>query len=155
MSNLYRGPSKDGSYQVSIHLAIPFQRRRIFRNQPIRNKNCLWWPCLLTDRDEMSNLYRGPSIYASYQVSLHLAEGFPRRRLKCEKLNGRQTTDAKGWQKLTLPLARWAKNGFNTKEYFSDCDFSYITHSLCESFNTIKDTGTLLWLLICISVTVT
>ena len=27
---------------------------------------------LLTDRDEMSNLYRGPSIDASYQVSIHL-----------------------------------------------------------------------------------
>ena len=23
-----------------------------FRNQPIRNKNCLWWPCLLTDREQ-------------------------------------------------------------------------------------------------------
>jgi hypothetical protein len=38
------------------------------------------------DRDEMSNLYRGPSIDASYQVSVHLAEEFQRRRLKCEKL---------------------------------------------------------------------
>jgi hypothetical protein len=40
----------------------------------------------------MSNLYRGPSIDASYQVSVHLAEGFQRRRLKCEKLiyEGRQ-----------------------------------------------------------------
>jgi hypothetical protein len=38
------------------------------------------------DRDKMSNLYKGPSIDASYQVSVHLAEGFPRRRLKCEKL---------------------------------------------------------------------
>ena len=27
------------------------------------------------------------------------------------KDDGRQTTDAKRWQKLTLPLARWAKNG--------------------------------------------
>ena len=59
---------------------------KIFKNQPIRNKNCLWRPCLLMDRDEISNLYRGPSIDASYQVSLHLAEGFQRRRLKCEKL---------------------------------------------------------------------
>jgi hypothetical protein len=25
------------------------------------------------DRDEMSNLYRGPAIDASYQVSIHLA----------------------------------------------------------------------------------
>ena len=48
--------------------------------------NCLWRPCLSMDRDEMSNLYRGPSIDASYQVSIHLAEGFQRRRLKCEKL---------------------------------------------------------------------
>jgi hypothetical protein len=28
----------------------------------------------------------GPAIDASYQVLLHLAEGFQRRRLKCEKL---------------------------------------------------------------------
>ena len=34
----------------------------------------------------MSNLYRGPSIDASYQVSVHLAKGFQRRKLKCKKL---------------------------------------------------------------------
>ena len=34
----------------------------------------------------MSNLYRGHSIDASYQVSVHLAKGFQRIRLKCEKL---------------------------------------------------------------------
>ena len=142
MSNLYRGPSKDASYQAMVHLAKRFQRRRIlsanekqessvvamfvnrlgrneqslqrtfhrcflssfgsiglavseekiFLNRPIRNKNCLWCPCLLMDRDEMSKLYRGPSIDASYQVSVHLAKGFQRRRLKCEKLtdDGRQ-----------------------------------------------------------------
>jgi hypothetical protein len=40
----------------------------------------------------MSTLYREPSIDASYPVSVHLAEGFQRRRLKCEKLtdDGRQ-----------------------------------------------------------------
>jgi hypothetical protein len=38
--------------------------------------------------------------HASYQVSVHLAEGFQRRRLKCEK-----TTDTK----FILPLARFAK----------------------------------------------
>jgi hypothetical protein len=76
MSIIYRGLSKDASYQVSIHLAKRFQRRRYFRNQPIRNNNCLWRPCLLTDRDEMSNLYRGPSIDTSYQVSVYLAKRF-------------------------------------------------------------------------------
>jgi hypothetical protein len=34
------------------------------------------------DRDEMSNLYRGPSIDASYQVSVHLAKQVQRRRFK-------------------------------------------------------------------------
>ena len=42
---------------------------KIFLNRPIRNKNCLWRPCLLTDQDEICNLYRGPSRDASYQVS--------------------------------------------------------------------------------------
>jgi hypothetical protein len=43
----------------------------------------------------MSNLYRGPAIDANFQVSLHLAEGFQRRRLKCEKLtdHGRQVME--------------------------------------------------------------
>jgi hypothetical protein len=50
------------------------------KNQPIRKKNHLWWPCLLADRDGMSNLYRGPSIDASYQDSDHLAKRFQRRR---------------------------------------------------------------------------
>jgi hypothetical protein len=39
------------------------------------------------DRDKMSNLYKGPFIDASYQVSVHLAEDFQRRRLKCEYLH--------------------------------------------------------------------
>ena len=131
ISNLYRGPSIDASHQVSVHLAKRFQRRRfleidqsekknclrrpclstdwdkmsnlykrtfhrcfppsfgsfghavseeIFRNRSIRNKNRLWLPCLLMDRDRMSNLYRGPSIDASYQISVHLAMWFQRRR---------------------------------------------------------------------------
>ena len=57
-----------------------FRGEDFFRNQPVRNKNGLWRPCLLTDRDEISNLYRGPSIDASYQVSVHLAKRFQRRR---------------------------------------------------------------------------
>ena len=111
MINLYRGPSRDAYYQISIHLAKRFQRRKFFRNQPIRNKNCLcflpsfgsfgqavseekilnqpirnknclWMPCLLVNRDEMSILYRGPSIDASCQVSVHLTKRFHRRRFK-------------------------------------------------------------------------
>ena len=96
MSNLHRGHSIDASYQVSVVAMFanrsrrneqssqrPFHRcslssfgsfgqavseEKIFLNLPIRNKNCLWRPCLLMDRDEMSNLERGHSIDASYQV---------------------------------------------------------------------------------------
>jgi len=70
----------DASYLVSVHLARQFQRRTFFRYRPIRNKNCLWWPCLLTDRDEMINLHRGHSIDASCNVSVNLAKRFQRRR---------------------------------------------------------------------------
>jgi hypothetical protein len=65
---------------------------KIFKYWTIRNKNYLWWPCLLMDWYEISNFYRRPSIDASYQVSDHLAEGFQRRRFKCEKL-----TDDRRW----------------------------------------------------------
>jgi hypothetical protein len=44
--------------------------------------NCLWWPCLLTDRDEMSNLHRAHSIDTSCHVSVNFAKLFQRRRFK-------------------------------------------------------------------------
>jgi hypothetical protein len=44
MSNLYREPSIDAFYQISVHLGKRFQRRRFFRNQPIRKKNGLCRP---------------------------------------------------------------------------------------------------------------
>ena len=60
--------------------------KKNFKNQPIRNKSRLWWPCLLMDWDEMSNLYRGPSIDSSYQVSVHFAKRFQRRFLKISNI---------------------------------------------------------------------
>jgi hypothetical protein len=36
-------------------------------------------PCLLTNKDEMCNLYRGPSIAISYKDSTHLAKRFQRK----------------------------------------------------------------------------
>ena len=83
MSKLNREHSIDASYEVLVHLGKRFHRRRFFRNQPIRNKNCLWRPCLLMNQDKMSksNLYRKHSIDASYQVSVHLAKWFQWRRI--------------------------------------------------------------------------
>jgi hypothetical protein len=47
---------------------------------------------LLKSANQKQELPVAPSIDISYQVSVHLAEGFQRRRLKCEKLtdDGRQ-----------------------------------------------------------------
>jgi hypothetical protein len=33
MSNLYRGTSKDDSYQISVHLGKQFKRRIVFRRR--------------------------------------------------------------------------------------------------------------------------
>ena len=79
MRNLYNEPSKDASCHVSVHLAKQLQRR-LYRIQPIRNKTCLWRPCLLTDRNEMSILHKGLYKDASYQDSIYLAKRFQRRR---------------------------------------------------------------------------
>jgi hypothetical protein len=59
---------KGERHRLSSVLSLPkrFQRKSCFRNRPIRNKNCLWRPCLLTDQNGMSNSNRGPSIDASY-----------------------------------------------------------------------------------------
>ena len=91
-SNLYRGPSIDASYQVSVHLAKRLQRRRFFRNKPIRNNNWLWWHCLLMDRDKISNLYEGPSI--DYRCFLSNFSSFgwgdSEEKIKMWKINGQQ-----------------------------------------------------------------
>jgi hypothetical protein len=72
LRKLYTKPSIGASYQISVYLAKQFQEKIFFRNNQ-KKRIAYGWPCLLTDRDKMCNLYRGPSIDASYQVSVHLA----------------------------------------------------------------------------------
>jgi hypothetical protein len=79
MSIRYREPSIDASNQNSVHLPKGFQRRRYFRNLSIRNKDCLWRTCLLTDLHKMCNRYRKLYINASYQVSVHLNKWFQKK----------------------------------------------------------------------------
>ena len=76
MSNLYRGPSIDVSYQVSIHLTKRFQRRRFLEMYQSETRIACGGDVYSQNQDEMGNLYRGPSIDASYQVSFHLAMRF-------------------------------------------------------------------------------
>jgi hypothetical protein len=61
---------------VGIHILIFFSAH-------LAKDNVGFWhhlACLLTDRDEMRIFHRGHSIDASYQVSVHLAKRFQRRR---------------------------------------------------------------------------
>jgi hypothetical protein len=44
---------------------------------------------MLTNRDEVSNRYREPSIDASYQFSVHLAKWFQRRFLEIDQSDAR------------------------------------------------------------------
>jgi hypothetical protein len=52
-------------------------------NEPTLGRKHQWkWkglPCLLMKQDDMCNLYRGPSIDASYQLLVHLSKRFQRR----------------------------------------------------------------------------
>ena len=76
MSKFYRGPSIDASCQVSYHLAKWFQRKSCFRNRTIRNKNCLWRPCLLTDRNDMKIIIEDLSYILSTKFLFIWPSGF-------------------------------------------------------------------------------
>ena len=73
------------SYKVAIYCASQFHMKKCIKFQPIRDKNCTCRPCVLSNRNEMNISCRGPSIDASYQVSVHLGKWFQKRRFKCEK----------------------------------------------------------------------
>ena len=52
----------------------------IYSNHAIRNKNCLWWPYLLTDRDEINYFIEDLQYMLPDQVSVHITKQFQRRR---------------------------------------------------------------------------
>jgi len=93
-----RGPSK--RFQMIRFLEIDQLETRITNGGH----------ALLTNRDEMSTLYR---IFHRCFLPIFglLAKLFQMRRFKCEKLTGRrQMTDKKWLQNHTWSLARWGKN---------------------------------------------
>ena len=65
MSNTYREPSIDASYQVSVHLAKQFQRRRFLEIDQSETRTVCGGHVLM-DWDKLTNLHRGPAIDASH-----------------------------------------------------------------------------------------
>ena len=60
--------------------------------------------------------------------------GVSEEKIKMWKVNGRRTTYAKWWQKLTLPLARWAKKKV-VKNYDSAAMVNQILKHNINKFN--------------------
>jgi hypothetical protein len=60
--------------------------------------------------------------------------GVSEEKIKMWKVNGRRTTYAKWWQKLTLPLARWAKKKA-VKNYDSAAMVNQILKHNINKFN--------------------
>jgi hypothetical protein len=122
MSNLYRGPSIDASYQVSVHLTKWFQRRRFKKiGQSETRINGLG-----QNVQSLEDLLRCflPS-FSSF------GSGVSEEKIKMWKVNGRQTTDAKSshclWQgelkiqQMAVPtLPRVKKRGGNPSPWLME-----------------------------------
>jgi hypothetical protein len=104
------------------------------------------------DRDKMSNLYKGPSTDASYQVWVHLAEGFQRRRLKCEKLtDDRRRTPSDGkssrclWQgelKISHDQISFSWRHFiSLKPPHGVCQYNILTNNKSVNIFTFEQHG--------------
>jgi hypothetical protein len=71
---------------TKFRLFAPAVSEKIFKKSINQKQELpIWQPCFLTDRDEMSNLYRGHSIDASYQVLVHWTKRFETRFLDIDQ----------------------------------------------------------------------
>jgi hypothetical protein len=86
MSNLYRGPSIDASYQVLVHLDKRFQRGRFLKIGLSETRIacgghvCQWIGTKLAIF--IKDLPYIFFLYAFYHVSVHLAEGVSKEKIK-------------------------------------------------------------------------
>ena len=82
MGKLCKGLFLDALHQILINFTKQFQ--------PIRNKNYLWQPCLVSDQDKIRKLYKGTSTDAKVKKLIHLGKEFQRRRLLNVSTNQKQ-----------------------------------------------------------------
>jgi hypothetical protein len=94
----------DASYQVSVHMAKQFQRRRFFRNRFSHFILLLWKPSAKWT-NLVGSIYGRSSLKSAHFVMIHYQTWPP---------------DTKWWQNLILPLARFAKK--NIKMWIPTCN---------------------------------
>ena len=140
MSNLYKGPSKDASYQVSIHLAKRFQRRRFFLKLANQKQELPMAAMFVIGSGQNEHSLERTFHRCFLPSFTSFGWGVSEEKIKMWKVNGRQMPDAKWWQKLTLPSAKWAKNLWNFMvcivalsfdfigKTFNQCTEPYISH---------------------------
>ena len=143
ISNVYRGPSIDASYQVSVHLTKRFQRRRFFKIGQSETRIVCG-----------GHVYKWIRINASYQVSVHMAEGVS-EKIKMWKVNGRRTpSDGKSshclWQGQLKKWVSWRKgegpvhvhmhiSTINVPALIFDLILYYLYNKLADEWNTSCD----------------
>jgi hypothetical protein len=101
---------------VSVHLAKRFQRRRFFNIG--QSEKRIAYGAMFVDGSGQNEQSLERTFHRWFLTSFTAFDwGVSEEKIKMWKVNERrttddrrQTTDAKWWQKLTLPLARWANN---------------------------------------------
>jgi hypothetical protein len=79
MRNHYRGPCIDVSYQVSVHWAKRFQRRKFLEIDHLETR--IMVAMFLMNRDEMNIPYRRLSIDPSYQMLVHFGKAISEEKI--------------------------------------------------------------------------
>jgi hypothetical protein len=84
MSNLYKGPTIDASYQVSVHFGqVVSEETNLFKSTNEKQELPVV-AMFVNGSGRYEHFNRGPSIDASYQVLVHLVKRFQRRRFILE-----------------------------------------------------------------------
>ena len=78
MRKSYKGPSIDASCKLLLYLVKWFQRRRFLEIDQPETRIAYVFGMFVNRSGRKDYLYRGSSINASYQISVHLAKRFQR-----------------------------------------------------------------------------
>ena len=137
MSNINsQEPSIDASYQVSVHLAKRFERKRFFKSANQKQELPMVAMFVNGSRHNEQSLER--TFHRCFLPSFtSFGWGVSEEKIKMWKV---KTTDTKWWQKLTLPLARWAKKKQTTTSHLESLN-TKMTMTYADKNRSWLETG--------------